>query len=339
VGCLGLGTCLVGCPADAKRSPRFVAVPGAIAAGARFLVRARAVRIDGADGELKTIRVRRLDPGGHRETGELEVRAKVVVLAANAVGSAELLLRSGIGNEHVGRHLSLQPQLPVTAWFDEDVRAFRGIPQSFAVTEFERQDDDAHGWWGYRLEAIAGTPGIVASLLPRVGAAGKDLMRRFPHLAAVLCLVPDEPAGRVEVERSGRLRIHYALDDEQRRRYRDAARSAARIFLAAGAREVLVPVVPPVSIRSEADLARLDGLSLRPASAPLLSAHQQGGVRLAPSPRDGAADPDGQVYGTRDVYAFDSSGYPSSASSHTMAPIIAGAHFLAARLEARLPRR
>jgi choline dehydrogenase-like flavoprotein len=338
VGCAGIGSCLVGCPVDAKRNPRFVAVPGAVEAGARFLLRARAVRIEGADGEQKTVRVRRLDPSGHHEVGELAVRARVVILAANAVGSAQLLLRSGIGNGHVGRHLSLQPQLPVTALFEEEVRFFRGIPQSFAVTEFERLDDEAHGWWGYRIEAIAGTPGIVASLLPRLGPQGKIWMSRYAHFGAVLCLVPDEARGRVEVERSGRLRIHYALDEAQRRRYREAARNSARLFLAAGAEEVLVPVVPPVSIRSEADLARLDGMDLRPASAPLLSAHQQGGVRFAPSPSDGAADPDGQVYGTREVYVFDSSGYPSSASSHTMAPIIAVAHHLAARLEAR-PRR
>jgi choline dehydrogenase-like flavoprotein len=335
VGCAGIGTCLIGCPADAKRSSRFVAVPGAVEAGARFLLRARAVRLEGAGAEVKTVRVRRLDAKGRRETGELAVRARTIVLAAGAVGSAQLLLRSGIGNEHVGRHLSLQPQLPVTAFFDEEVRFFRGIPQSFAMTEFERLDDEAHGWWGYRIEAIAGTPGIVASLLPGLGAQGKAWMARYAHLGAALCLVPDEPVGRIEVERSGRLRIHYALTEEQRRRTRDAARSAARMFLAAGAREVLVPVVPPVSVRSEADLARVDAMSLEPATAPLLSAHQQGGLRLAPSPRDGAADPDGQVYGARGVYAFDSSGFPTSASSHTMAPIIAAAHHLAARLGAR----
>jgi choline dehydrogenase-like flavoprotein len=338
VGCAGVGSCLVGCPVDAKRSPRFVAVPGALEAGARFLLRARAVRIEGAGQETKTVRVRQLDAKGYHEQGELAVRARVVILAANAVGSAQLLLRSGIGNGHVGRHLSLQPQLPVTAFFDEEVRFFRGIPQSFAVTEFERQDDDAHGWWGYRIEAIAGTPGIVASLLPGLGTQGKAWMAGYAHLGAVLCLVPDEPRGWIETERSGRLRIHYALDDEQRRRTREAARGAARMFLAAGAREVLVPVVPPISIRSEADLARLDAMSLQPATAPLLSAHQQGGLRFAPSAREGAADPDGQVYGTRGVYAFDSSGFPSSASSHTMAPIIAVAHHLAARLEARSKR-
>ncbi len=338
VGCAGIGACGLGCPVDAKRNPRFVAVPRAIEAGARFLTRARAVAVEGAGQELKTVRARRLDADGYRELDEFAVRAKVVVLAANAVGSAQLLLRSGIGNQHVGRHLSLQPQLPVAAWFDEEVRFFRGIPQSYAVTEFERQDDPEHGWWGFRVESIGATPGIVATLLPRLGAAGKEEMRRFPHLAGALCLVPDDAQGRVEVERSGRLRIRYHLGDEQRGRYRSAARAAARLFLAAGAREVVVSDVRPVSIRSEADLARTDAIEFRPATVPFISAHQQGGVRMAPSERDGAADPEGRVYGTRDVLVLDSGGYPSSASSHTMAPIIALAHFQARRLEARLAR-
>lgn len=337
VGCAGIGACGLGCPVDAKRNPRFVAVPGAVAAGARFLTRARAVAVEGAGQELKTVRARRLDPDGYRELDEFAVRARVVVLAANAVGSAQLLLRSGIGNRHVGRHLSLQPQLPVAAWFDEEVRFFRGIPQSFAVTEFELEDDPEHGWWGFRLESIGATPGVVASFMPRLGAAGKEDMRRFPRVAGALCLLPDDPQGRVEVERSGRLRIHYQLSDEQRARYRAAARAAARLFLAAGAREVVVSDARPVSIASEADLPRIDAMGFLPATVPLISAHQQGGVRMAPSQRDGAADPEGRVYGARDLLVLDSGGYPSSASSHTMAPIIALAHFQARRLLARLP--
>lgn len=332
VGCAGLGTCMIGCPADAKMGPRFVAVPGALKAGARFWLRARAVRIEGGAGELKTVRVRRLDAAGHREGEEITVRARTVILAANAIASAQLLLRSGLGNEHVGRHLSLQPQLPVTAFFDEEVRLFHGIPQSYAVTQFEEPDDARRGWWGYRIEAIGGTPGIVASLLPRLGAEGKELMQRYPHMAAVLCLLPDEPRGTVRVERSGRLRIGYRLDEEQKARFRAAAASAARLFFAAGAREVLVPCVPPIVLRSTGDLPRLDALSLAPCTAPLLSAHQQGTVRFAPSEKEGGADPQGQVYGTRGVYVFDSSGFPTSASSHTMAPIIAVSHFLSAQL-------
>ena len=331
VGCAGLGTCMIGCPADAKKNPRFVAIPAAIQAGAQVWLRARAARIDDAGAELKTVRVRRLDGAGLQEGDEIAVRARTVIVAANAIGSAQLLLRSGLGNEHVGRHLSLQPQLPVTAIFDEEVRFFRGIPQSFAVTEFEEISEE-RGFWGFRLEAISGTPGIVASLLPRLGAEGKELMTRYPRMGAVLCLLPDESKGVVRVERSGRLRVAYELDDEQRTRFRAAARAAARAFFAAGAREVLVPCVPPIVLRSEGELALLDGLSLAPCTAPLISAHQQGTVRFAPSPRDGAADPAGQVYGTRGVYVFDSSGFPTTASSHTMAPILAISHYLSAQL-------
>ncbi len=330
-GCAGLGTCLIGCPLDAKTNPRFVAVPAALAAGARFYTRARAVRIDGARDEVKTIAVRILDGAGHHERGEFAVRAKLVIVAANAINSAQLLLRSGIGNAHVGRHLTLQPQLPVTAIFDEEVDAFEGIPQSYAVTEFERVSEEA-GLGGFRLEGIMGTPGIVASIFPRTGADAKAQMALYPRVAAALCLLPDAPSGTVTLTPTGRPKVSYAPDGDLHRRLREAARAAARIYLAAGARAVVVPVVPPVRIERAADLARLDGIAFPPASAPLLSAHQQGTVRFSPSERDGAAAPDGRVYGARDVLVLDSSGFPTTASTHTMAPIMTVARFLASAL-------
>lgn len=332
VGCVGAGTCLIGCSFDRKKNPRFVAIPNALAAGARFFTRARAVRIDDAGQELKRVTVRRLDAKGYHEGEAFTVRAKVVILAANAIASAQLLLRSGLGNEHVGRHLSLQPQLPITSIFPDEVRFHRGIPQSYAVTEFEELEHREHGWWGFRIEAISGTPGIVASLLPEPGAPGVERMREYSRLAAALLLVPDAMQGRVRVESNGRLRIDYALDDEQRGRYRRAVRAAAQLYLAAGATEIYVPTSPTLRIRSQADLAKADELAFRPTSAPFLSAHQQGTVRFAPNASQGAAAPDGQVYGTRGLYVFDSSGFPSSASSHTMAPIIAVSRMLTKQL-------
>ena len=94
--------------------------------------------------------------------------------------------------------------------------------------------------------------------------------------------------------------------------------------------------MPPIAIRSTNDTSKARGLSLAPATAPLISAHQQGAVRFAPAERDGGADPDGQVYGAKDVYVFDSSGFPTSASSHTMTPIIASARMLSTKLLTRI---
>ncbi len=335
-GCVGFGKCLVGCAMDAKKNPRFVAIPAAIAAGAKVFLRARAVRIEGENDELKRVHVRVLDAKGYHEGQTIFIRARTVILAANAIASAQLLLRSAMGNEHVGRNLSLQPQLPITAMFDREVQLFRGIPQSYAVTEYETIDEE-RGLSGFRIEGIGGTPGIMSSLLPTYGHEGKAMMKKLPQIAASLLLVPDGGNGRVLIERSGRPRIEYAIPDEQKQRYRDAIRAAARIYLAAGAREVLVPLARPIVIRSEADLARVDGVGFEPATAPFLSAHQQGTVRMSTSEKTGACDPDGRVYGTRGVYVFDSSPFPTTASSHTMAPILTISRYLARRLLAVSP--
>ena len=107
VGCIGTGTCLIGCPMNAKRNARFVAIPRSMEAGARYFVRARAVRLDDVGAELKRVTLRTLDAKGYREERTLTVRAKIVILAANAIASAQLLLRSGVGNEFVGPNLML----------------------------------------------------------------------------------------------------------------------------------------------------------------------------------------------------------------------------------------
>ncbi|MBI4816374.1 MAG: GMC family oxidoreductase [Deltaproteobacteria bacterium] len=335
VGCAGLGTCLIGCPLGAKQGPRQVSIPAAMNKGARVYTRARAARISDFTRPQKRVVVRALDSLGYRETGEKVIRARTVVVAANAVATPELLLRSGMPNPHIGRGLMLQPQLPIVAIFDEPIDAFRGIPQSFAITEFE-QIEAATGLGGFRIEGIMGTPGIVASLLPFIGKRGREMMARYRHLAASLLLVPDSPSGSVRVERE-RLRIDYAETEDHKARTLKAANVAARAYLAAGAQKVIVPVVPAVEISSERDLKAIESMSLRPASAPFLSAHQQGTVKMAPSPKTGAASVDGLVFGSDRVFVVDSSLFPSSASSHTMAPIITVARMLAERIAALPP--
>jgi choline dehydrogenase-like flavoprotein len=330
VGCAGLGTCLIGCPLGAKQNPRMISIPRAVTAGASFLCRARAKRIEDADREMKRVVCAVLDEKGYHETGAFEVRARTVILAANAIGSAHLAKVSGLGNAHVGRHVSLQPQLPVVARFPDDVIAYRGIPQSYAITAHETVDPDK-GLWGFRVEGIMGTPGIVASLLPRVGVAAKEGMLDYNKLAASLVLVPDEPTGTVSSTKHGRVRIDYEHREDHKQRMREGAKVAARAYLAAGAREVEVPMHRSVVITREADVKKLDDVPFDPCTAPLLSAHQQGGLRMSRSERDGACTPDGELYGTKGVYCFDSGVFPTSASSHTQTPIIAFARMLTTR--------
>lgn len=330
--CAGLGTCMIGCPVNAKKNPRFVAIPGAMEKGATFYTRARAVKVHDAEKDLKRIQVKQLDSKGYHEVGSFEIKASIVILAANAIGSAQLLLRSGIGNQHVGQHLSLQPQLPIMAQFKEKINAFRGIPQSYAITEFEEEDNKEHGLWGFRVEPVMGTPDLVASLNPFTGQNGKEQMVRYPHLASSLLLVPDDPVGTIQLSKAQGPIVQYAHAENHKTRLQKAVKAASRAYLAAGAETVIVPLTRPITIKSESDLEQVDGLTFDPVTAPLISAHQQGGVRMSSNQATGAADPDCQVYGTKNTYVFDSSGFPSSSSSHTMTPIISHAHYLSSRL-------
>ena len=328
--CKGLATCLIGCPLDVKRNPRMVAIPKAQAAGARFFTRARAESIDGAHTAEKTVTVRTLDGRGYHLQHAFRVRAKVVIVAGNPVGTVHLLRKSGLGNRHLGKWLSLQPQIPMLAQFAENVDSFYGIPQSYAVTEFETYDPK-RGFGGFRIEGIFGTPGIIGSLIPQSGTAGKDMMHDWRRAAGVLVLLPDESVGEI-VEKHGRPLVKYTLTEEYKARARTAMQATAKIWLAAGAQTVVAPNGPPVLVKSAADLPKLAAMSLAPATLPLISAHQQGGARMAPTEATGVVDLNAQVYGTQGVYVFDSSWYPTTSSSHTMTPILTTSHFLSARL-------
>ncbi len=336
VDCAELGTCFLGCPAEAKQNLRTVAIPKAVTAGARFYVRARAVAIHDATSDTKRVEVRALDSRGYQEKGSLTVKAGTVIVAANAIASAQLLLRSGLGNSHVGRHLMLQPQLPIVAQYSETIDAATGIPQSYAITEHEVEDHPEHGLWGYRIEGVMGTPGLVSTMLPFTGTLGKQMMGDFSRMAGALLLTPDQPSGTVELLPDGRPLIRYEQRDNHKARLRHAIKVAAEVYLASGADRVIVPTARPLIITGKADLSAVDDIAFDRATVPMVSAHQQGTVRFAGNESDGGANPDGQVYGTRGVYVFDSCGFPSSSSSHTMTPIMTVSRYLCERLLARL---
>jgi choline dehydrogenase-like flavoprotein len=334
VNCQGLGSCLIGCPASAKRNPRMVAIPKALAAGARVFVRARAVAIHGATAERKRVEVQTIDRKGYHPVDRFAIDAGIVIVAANPVGTVALLRNSGIGNGNLGQHVSLQPQVPIVALMPERVNAFDGIPQAYALTEFERHDPDV-GLTGFRVESIFGTPGVLGSLVSQPGAAGKALTARLGHAAAALILIPDQPVGQINVRRDGRPEVDYTLAPEWKTRARQAVRAAARAYFAAGAQAVVVPAAPPLFLKSEADLPQIDGLTFNPGTISLISAHQQGGARLGPSEDTSVCDLNGQLWGTRGVFVMDGSVFPSTSSSHTMTPILTVAHALADRLLTR----
>jgi len=249
------------------------------------------------------------------------------MLAANTVNSPQILLASGIGNSSglVGKNLLLQPHTMVSAFFDEELRSYRGIPQSYACTRFEEADEGC-GLSGFRIEGGFTLPGQVSTIIPGFGSELKLLMTRYNTMANVMVLVYDEPAGEVSINRHGRAVITYPFTDDVKKKMMTAMKEAARIFFAAGARQVMFTYEQPAIIDDVSGISIVDERGMKTNSLTLMSFHMQGTCRMGTDPATSVVDPYLENHDVRNLFVVDASVTPSTAASHNMLPIMAMAH-------------
>ncbi len=331
VNCTGSGYCLIGCAYDAKRSTLVTLIPQAEANGARIASGAQVERLIVEGGEIREVTGNRVDPRTKKTVGTFRVRAKTVVLAAGAVHTPLILLRSGLDQGPVGKNLSLQPQLPFMAIFADEVRPFRGIPQSYFHDEYEVHSKD-QGLTGFRIEGISGGPGMSAQSLVAVGMRHKEEIAKLLRTAASLVLVPDEPGGEVRVGKGrNRADIRYALQPKWKANAQRGLQVATEVYFAAGAQQVVIPTIPALVLKDPAEFPAQIGFDV--GSVSTISAHPQGTCRIGTDPRNSVVDPDGRHHHVRNLYVIDASLFPTTASTHTMIPIMATADWLAEKFQ------
>jgi choline dehydrogenase-like flavoprotein len=302
-------------------------LPAALAAGARLYVYARADRIEQQGGKAWRVTGSLLNPTTKRKKGVVEVRAKVIVLAANTINSAQILLNSGIGNESglVGKNLLVQPHTMVSALFDEELKGYRGIPQAYFCDEFENVDEEI-GLSGFRLEGGFTTPGLVSTMMPGFGHELKERMTRYNNMANVVVLVYDQPCGQVMLNQQGRPVISYQMADATRAAMMTGMREAAQVLFAAGAREVMFAHEVPAVITDPSELSIIEQRGIEPCSQLVVSFHMQGTCRMGADPATSVVDSYLESHSVKNLFVVDASVSPSTVSSHNMLSIMAMAH-------------
>ncbi len=318
-GCTGCGYCVLGCAYNRKQSALVTAIPRALAAGARVLAQAEVERFAVLPGGKKRLTVRTPGTGPVRRWGtgdwgsgtELTVECDTLVLAAGAIDTPCILLRSGF-RRGIGRTLRIHPTAPVGAIFDRPVRAFRDVPQSVLVEEFATFFDTGRG--GYLIMPGFAPPAMTAALVPGIGRDHFAIMREYPRLASAGPLLHDETCGR---GRAGRDKpwIDYWPDGPDELELRAGIRRTAEIFLAAGARKVILPFRGAPLVESPgAPLERaLAGGRFLPHLVTLSSVHPQGTCPLGSDPLRAAVRPDTlELYEAPSVHVCDASVFPTS---------------------------
>lgn len=341
--CVRAGFCGIGCRYDAKQSTLVTYVPRALAAGARLYsdVRVERVQIAGPRGRrgLKRVHCMVLD----RDTGALRrsliVNTPTVVLGAGAVGTPVILQRSGLGGGGVGRFLRLHPTTAAMGVYDREVYGPAGIPQSALCDDFLRGNGDGYGFW---IECPALLPGLAAAAVTEFGASHRRIMQRFANFGSLIVLVRDgaelaRSDGGVSVSRRGRVRIRYRVSQSTARMLRDGIAAAARIHLAAGAREVQTLHSPAVRLRSEADIAAVHAAPCGHNQINLLSAHVNGTCRIGGSPQTSGCTPEFERHGAPGIFVADGSLLPTAPGVNPQLTIMAVADVAASRILSQLP--
>lgn len=341
-GCVRAGTCSLGCRYDAKQGGLLTYLPRAFAARARLYSGASVDRIEvverdrggrGGTPPRKRVRATIRDPRTGEIRGRITIEAPIVVLAAGAVGTPVILQRSGLGGGGVGRYLRLHPTTCVMGHYDEVTYPLAGIPQAVLCDEFIRRDAHGYGFW---IECPAFLPALASAALPGFGAAHRELMHQLHHTIPFIVLVRDgsgTPAsmGSVLVDRGGRVRIRYRLSSADRENLRHGIEAAARLQLAAGAREAISLHHRPVRAASEAGLRAMRLASVAPNRVALFSAHVNGTCRLGVHPATSGCSPTGERHGVRGLYVMDGSLLPTAPGVNPQWTIMAMASLLAER--------
>lgn len=311
-GCLGSGFCELGCAYDAKNNAAKVLIPRAVKAGAEVLTLCQATRLLHEGGRVKGVEAVAIDPVTRRPLGRVEIEATRVCLSASATATAALLLRSGVpdpGGE-TGRGLRVHPAVVAAGDFDEEIRAWQGIPQTYECTEFlQLEEEDGHRAW--IVPAFAHPLGT-ATMVPGHGDFHLGLMRRYPNLAVLTAMIHDLTPGTVKPDGELGLSIDLWPDEGDRAELSLGLWASAKLLFAAGARRVLVPTATPVLLERGDSLEFLRSLPIERGSIDLVAVHPMATVPMGDDPERAAVDSDGRHHHLHGLFVADGSLFPSS---------------------------
>jgi choline dehydrogenase-like flavoprotein len=312
--CVQCSSCPYGCRIDAKRGMHVSYLPRAVAAGARLRAGVDARRIIVEEGRAVGVAclAGALDNGRRRP---YSVRARLAtIVAGGALGTPELLKRSRLGGDQVGRHLHLHPACWVGALYEEEVRGWEGVMQSYYVDEWEDRR--------VLLEATFTPLPFGGPWLPGTGREHQESLLAYDRIASIGVHLTDHSAGRVGLAGDGELRMTYALSEEDAGRVAFGIARAAEVHFAAGAAEVY-PNIGRVPVLRPGDLAQFEATTFKPAELRLEAFHPMGTARISSEPGSGVCGPDGAVNGVSDLYVADASLFPTAVGVNPMMTIIA----------------
>jgi choline dehydrogenase-like flavoprotein len=318
--CAGHGTCGLACPLPAKQSMDVTTIPEALAAGAVLVTRARAERLVVHGTRVTGVECVALDERGLRPSGRrVHVRAPWIVVAAGAIQTPALLLRSRVPDPHrrIGTRTFLQLHNYSLSFVRERIDPFRGAPQSIFSNQFTWRDG-VTGRAGFNMEVVGAQPVVSMSFWKGLGAELADYARRLPHLHILVSQIrdgfhEDSPGGVVRLRADGAGVLDYPVNDFIRDGIRSSYLAMAECQLAAGAERVHPACSDAAWWHTWRDArAGIGSLRLRAPNVYVNSTHPLGGCAMGADPATSVVDAGGRHHHLDNLWILDGSVFPTS---------------------------
>jgi len=306
-GCIGCGICHLGCPSGGKGSVDRNFIPMSEDKGAVVYADVKVHEIVTTKGRATGVRGVVRDTESDKEVGTIEVRAKHVVMSAGTVRTPFTLLGQKLanGSDQVGRNLEIHPAVGTYGFVPEEINAWDGVPQAYAVFLDRKQ--------GILLQSYNANPEIFFSTLPWSGPEGMKKMRRLKNLAMCGAIVSDRPSGRVEIGLRGKPRVTYKLGDIERKKLLRALRGVVSIMFAAGASEVYPGVgIGDAFAPDEATAHRALHDDVLETDMHVYASHPMGTCKMGRDPKSSVVSARGETHDVPGLWIADASVFPSS---------------------------
>ncbi len=323
--CQGLGRCMQGCPHGAKQSVDATLLADAMTGDTTVL--------SSVEVEQIICRGRRADGvvGRSESGGRVRLQARqAVVLAASAVQTPVLLLRSGLRHGPVGENFQCHPGVSMAGRFREPVRMWEGATQGHEVVGLRHE--------GLKFEVLGFDLTVLAARLDGVGAEFARSIADIAHWLDWGVAVRAQARGRVR-QVLGQTVVTYSPTAHDVRQFRRGLRVMGEMMFAAGAEEV-APGVRGFAARLSAPNALADLESNGPPRASAYTAaitHMFGTCRMGSGPATNVVRPDFRHHAIESLYVADSSVFPTNLGVNPQIPIMALATLCARRALERAP--
>ncbi|MEB2314408.1 MAG: GMC family oxidoreductase [Sorangiineae bacterium] len=301
--CTGHDRTFQGCPGDAHQSMDVSYVPRALRDGARLHADARVERVTSEAGRATGVVGDRLDREG-RVAGRFDFRARRgVVVAAGAIHTPVILLRSGLRGL-VGERFQAHPGAAVVGRFADVIDMSFGAAQGYEVPM--RAD-------GFKLESLALPPEMLAARLPGAGPEWQERLAALDHFGQWVAETRMRAHGRVSVGWGGKPVVRYEPSADDLRIVQRAIALIARMMFAAGATEVYPGVARLPEVLTRADQVELiERAELRRADLHLLASHLFGTACAHADPSRGVVGPNLEAHALPGLFVMDASVFPTN---------------------------